>query len=238
MQFDAVIFDLFGTLIDYQQDEYYRKCHAQMAEILGVPFDEFRGAWLSIGKERNIGAAGDGIHDDTRYLCERLGIRASEEAVERVTQIRLDKCRQHLPPRDGAMEIVDYLHKQGLKVGLQSDCARELVHLWEIAPLSKVMDATVMSCVERMVKPDQRMFRLMSERLGVEPERCLYVGDGGGWELNGAIEAGMHPVLIRVPGDPWPDTYRPNALEWKGPRVTHLSELVPIIASKDMAGLS
>ena len=32
------------------------------------------------------------------------------------------------------------------------------------------------------------------QRLGVKPQECLYVGDGGSKELYAAREAGMHPV--------------------------------------------
>jgi HAD superfamily hydrolase (TIGR01509 family) len=50
-------------------------------------------------------------------------------------------------------------------------------------------------------KPDPRIFRIALERLGVAPERALYVGDLRSVDEAGARAAGMRFVLI----DPWMD---------------------------------
>lgn len=41
---------------------------------------------------------------------------------------------------------------------------------------------------------DPALFGKMVELLGVAPEECLYVGDGGSRELYAARDFGMHPV--------------------------------------------
>ena len=56
------------------------------------------------------------------------------------------------------------------------------------------MDSIVLSCETGLVKPDPEIFMLCSARLGVHPEDCLYVGDGGSDELRGASMVGMTPV--------------------------------------------
>jgi hypothetical protein len=40
----------------------------------------------------------------------------------------------------------------------------------------------------------ERIFRGFGKDLGVMPEECLYVGDGGSYELESALSFGMHPV--------------------------------------------
>jgi putative hydrolase of the HAD superfamily len=50
-------------------------------------------------------------------------------------------------------------------------------------------------------KPDPRIFHLALERLGVAPERALYVGDIRSVDEAGARAAGMRFVLV----DPWMD---------------------------------
>jgi putative hydrolase of the HAD superfamily len=56
------------------------------------------------------------------------------------------------------------------------------------------MGSIVLSCETGLVKPDPEIFKLCAARLGVRPEDCLYVGDGGSDELRGASTVGMTPV--------------------------------------------
>ncbi len=53
-----------------------------------------------------------------------------------------------------------------------------------------------------MAKPDPRMYRHVIDGLGVDPTRCLYVGDGGSNEHWGAAQHGMGTVWIDEPGAP------------------------------------
>ena len=72
------------------------------------------------------------------------------------------------------------------------------------------------------------VYRLACERLGVEPDRCLYVGDGSSRELTGAREVGMTPVLIEAPHDEY-FVDRQDAIEWKGPKIGSLSEVLSFV---------
>ena len=82
-----------------------------------------------------------------------------------------------------------------------------------------------------MQKPDPRIYRLAAEQLAVEPAACLYVGDGESHELTGALRVGMHPVLVRVPGEDSSDLFRVNyeAEEWDGPVISSLKEILPLL---------
>ena len=80
------------------------------------------------------------------------------------------------------------------------------------------------------MKPDRRIFQLAHSRLGVQPEECLYVGDGGSHELTAARALGMHPVLIRAP-------YENESLgidmregeHWTGPRISSIPEVMGLL---------
>ena len=48
-------------------------------------------------------------------------------------------------------------------------------------------------------KPDPMIYLTACHRLGVPPEQCLYVGDGGSHELTGATEVGMTAVRLTAP---------------------------------------
>ena len=72
-----------------------------------------------------------------------------------------------------------------------------------------------------MKKPDPLIYQLTTKRLGVEPETCLYVGDGSSRELTGAVQVGMHPVLLNLSKDN-PDAHQIGREEWSGPTILSL----------------
>jgi putative hydrolase of the HAD superfamily len=45
-------------------------------------------------------------------------------------------------------------------------------------------------------KPYPEVFELAMERLGVEPDDTLFVGDDPRWDIDGAEAAGIEPLLI------------------------------------------
>ena len=48
-----------------------------------------------------------------------------------------------------------------------------------------------------MKKPDSCIYREAAKRLCVDPEECIFVGDGGSNELTGAREAGMKAIQAK-----------------------------------------
>jgi putative hydrolase of the HAD superfamily len=63
------------------------------------------------------------------------------------------------------------------------------------------IDAVLDSSVVGVAKPDPRMFEIALERLGVEPRHAIHVGDTPAADVDGAVAAGVTPVLV----DPYDD---------------------------------
>ena len=55
MKFKAIIFDLFGTLVDNFSKKEHDKVHALMAETLSMPYKAFRQAFGSSFSDRCMG---------------------------------------------------------------------------------------------------------------------------------------------------------------------------------------
>jgi FMN phosphatase YigB (HAD superfamily) len=82
------------------------------------------------------------------------------------------------------------------KVGLLSNIGQEwLDDFLPEAEREQLFDAEVLSGQVAMTKPDQRIFELMAERLGVEPDECVMIDDIRE-NLDGAQRAGMKTVLF------------------------------------------
>ena len=198
MKYKAVIFDLFGTLVDlFTYGDYYDTLET-MISILKVPHDAFVKLWLDTAERRVIGI----FHtqeDNLRYICRELNITATGEQFARASRIRRDYVAKSLVPREGAIEVLEYLKSSGYKVGLVSNCSAEPPVIWPDTAFATIFDVTIFSSTAGVQKPDPRIYRMATDALGIKPEDCLYVGDGDSNELTGAAGVGMHPVLIKVP---------------------------------------
>lgn len=55
MKYSAIIFDLFGTLVDNPSVRDYESAVRQMVSVLTVSFDAFRRLWCETAYERDTG---------------------------------------------------------------------------------------------------------------------------------------------------------------------------------------
>ncbi|HEY33126.1 MAG TPA: HAD family hydrolase [Dehalococcoidia bacterium] len=228
MKYKAVIFDLFGTLIDNFSAEEYFGVLREMASVLSAPEEEFTNLWLGTFDERATGLI-KSLGANIDHVCQKLNLLVDDRQVELAAQIRFDFETRSVIPRPDAIKVLSCLKSAGYKTGLVTDCSSELTTMWEETPLAPLIDVPVFSCVAGIKKPDPRIYLLATEQLGVQPEECLYVGDGSSQELSGAASVGMSPVLIRVPSDESIHYYRIDAEDWDGPSVSSLSEVLKLV---------
>jgi len=227
MPVHAVIFDLFGTLVPGLSRDGHRNVVAELATVLGAAPNAFAREWADTFEDRCLGRLGPG-DGAMKALCARLGLRPAPEALRAAVALRRRTSRDSMEPRGDALQVFGALRARGLRLALCSDATWEIPALWAESPMAAYFDAAVFSCAEAVKKPDPRIFGLACERIGVEPTRCVYVGDGGSHELSGAAAVGMVPVLLRVPDDPI--AYRVDAEDgWPGRRVESLSQVLAIL---------
>lgn len=227
MRYDAVIFDLFGTLVDQFTYEAYVQSLHRMAEVFGVDAEAFAAAWLRDEEleDRRMGGS-IAFEDDVTDVCRELGRLPEKEQVEAASGIYINVTRQALLPRDDALPTLMHLRSSGRRVGLLSNTSWETPIVWPETPFAPHFDDVLLSCDVGLCKPAPAIYRLACERLGVAPERTVFVGDNGSDELRGAAEAGLHPVLICVPHE---CSVILGRGPWNGPVIDRLSGLLDLL---------
>jgi putative hydrolase of the HAD superfamily len=221
---DGVIFDLFGTLTGAEVD---RDRHTlALAQALGTRADDLRQVLRNSFDGRARGQYGD-LRRTLSLLADALGLDVSSQTLDRAIEVRMTSERHMLRPRQGAVELLAELRDQGFKIGLLSDCTPEILDIWPDLPYSEFVDCAVRSCEVGWRKPDPRMYRAVLQGLGLDPAACIYVGDGGSSELTGAAAVGLHPVLLRVPGE----TYHRDDAEsdWNGETIESLGQVLELL---------
>ena len=228
MKYDAVIFDLFGTLVSNMSLSEHRAVLTRMAHVLSAPPDDFAQLWFDTFNERSTGIF-QSPEDNIKYICRTLGVLVNETQVKLAARLRFDYAVQSMIPRPDAIETLSHLKFEGCKTGLISDCSAEVPAMWKDSPFVELIDVAIFSCSVGVKKPDSRIYRLVTERLGVEPQRCLYIGDGSSQELTGASQVSMRPVLLRLPDEDSTDAHWIDREDWDGPTISLLSKVLDLV---------
>ena len=237
MKLRAVIFDLWGTLVanlaavrsvgsDSRRSEFARTVH-EMAAVVSIPRDLFERHWTASFDQRATGVFT--LEENILQIARWCGVEVSADRVAEAARMRHELTERSLIPVPGAVETIRELRRRGLKLGLISDCTSEVPPLWPGTPLAPLIDAAIFSCSVGIKKPDPRIYALACDRLDVTPQECLYVGDGGGRELTGAAGVGMKPILIRDSREEIHDSYRQDSLDWRGPVIHSLEEVLQCV---------
>jgi putative hydrolase of the HAD superfamily len=230
-RYDAVIFDLFGTLIPTVTPDQYNLMLAELAGIMAVDSEVFSNHWRETVEERESGLLG-GISDILASSAAASGHKPTAANVADAQHRWLAIAEGWLTPRADTRSTLTAIRATGAKVGLLSNCSAEVPPLWPMAGMADLFDHLVFSCDVGAMKPSPFVYEAAYMNLGVDPKRCMFVGDGGARELTGASAVGMEAVLLRAAGEEhtaFDRFYRKDALEWPGIVVTSLTELIDLL---------
>ena len=228
MKYKAVIFDLFGTLVDNFSLREHEEVIRRMAAVLPAPSDGFLQLWLSTFNERATGVFSN-PEANIAYICNKLEVQVEDAKIKESARLRFDYEARSMTPRPDALEILHSLKSRGYKTGMITDCSGEAPAIWKDTPFAPLIDVAVFSCLVGFRKPDPQIYRLATKQLGVEPQFCLYIGDGSSQELTGANGVGMHAVLLSVPYDNSVDTFRIDRDDWNGPVISSLKQVLSLL---------
>src|SRR3989304_1374014 len=128
MIYSAVIFDLFGTLVD-DFAASVGQMHAELAAALAVPYEAFMQLWRQTSEMRTIGAF-QTVEASIEYVCGVMGVQVGTEQMTKAVAIRLQHTRRALEPRPDAVATLARLKDQDYKIGLISNCSIEIPILW------------------------------------------------------------------------------------------------------------
>ncbi len=186
----AVIFDMFETLITHYNSPVY--FGTQMAADAGIEVDKFQTLWRPTEHDRTIGKVSV---DEVVEMILRKNNCYSEEMVKKMVDKRIatkEDCFKHL--HSEIIPMLAELKKQGVLIGLISNCFSEEADVIRRSELFPYFDAVYLSYEQGIQKPDEEIYRRCMQELSVNAEECLYVGDGGSRELETARALGMYAI--------------------------------------------
>lgn len=240
----TIFFDLGYTLINFEGDVpgMLRKSYRALANALtknGFPLDtgEFIRQYEKIINAyyvvRDIDLVEQPVGDFVNKTLSQLGhAQASPKVLDEVVaaMFNVTEACWHTEPDTHA--TLTSLRANGYQLGLISNASDlpDLNRLVKNASLRKYLSAIVVSAEEKVRKPDPRIFQKALDLMNAKPGNSIMVGDTLTADILGAQKSGLRAVWITRRANR-PENARVQSLvvpDWK---ITHLSELIPLLKS-------
>lgn len=176
---DAVCFDAFGTVVEITDK---RRPYARLLRAL--PRDARMDLKHRLMREPlDLGA-----------WCKQVSAEVSEDVLAGVfadIEAEVDSIRVY----DWVAKLWQNLRQRGLKIGVCSNLAKSYgVKLLQILPDKP--DIVVFSYEVGLQKPEQEIYRRVSQKMTLPAGRILFVGDSVRNDVSGPKAVGMKAVLV------------------------------------------
>ena len=183
--FDAVIFDLDGSLVDSMW----------MWKAIDIEYLQGFGIEPPPTLQKDIG--GRSFIETAHYFKERFGIEDSiQEIGDAWNRMAWDKYTHEVPLKDGVSDLLDRCASNGIKLGIASSNSTELIEQVLNSHGIKDIFQSVKSGTQVLKgKPAPDIYLTVADELDVDPEKCLVFEDlvDG---IKAAKNAGMTVVAV------------------------------------------
>ncbi|MGP8072435.1 MAG: HAD family hydrolase [Thermoplasmata archaeon] len=200
----AVLFDVGGTLVDERDFSGWADIARRL--FLQLDTDNLAHAYSEVELEFDAHPP-DGTQERrlARFWHAVLS-RAAERELE--PEVGLKFLRLRMPDErpirlySDVRRCLDTLAAQKRHLGIVSNSSSEasLRRLLDRVGVLRYFERIVSSGTEGVAKPDPAIFHRATERLQVEPQETLYVGNLPWTDARGAMAAGLHSVWLNRDG--------------------------------------
>lgn len=191
---EAILFDLFHTLVDLRDVP----SGTSTPELLGIDPDAWSRKVVEDSPHHALGTEADPV-ESVRMIAHAIDPSIPMEKIITAVKLRPRRFRTALlGARREVLAMLAHFKELGLRMALVSNAGLDEVSSWDDSPLAPFFEAALFSCHERVMKPEPEIYQRAAKLLGARPANCLFVGDGGSREHEGAAAVGMHTVLLLV----------------------------------------
>ncbi|MBQ6231428.1 MAG: HAD family phosphatase [Eubacterium sp.] len=190
MSIKNIVFDVGGVLVDFCYMEYMRKlgfpeevCREFESDIV------FSGLWNDMDK-------GDLMLDEAREKF-KARLREMYRPCDREVDLFIENIMDIVKEYPYSKGLLKSLKDAGYGVYILSNYPRDLADMhWKEFEFLPVADGHIISAYERVVKPDEKIYRLLTERFGISLEESIFIDDRP-VNIDAAVSYGMTGILFK-----------------------------------------
>ena len=180
---ESVIFDWGGVLIDDPRPGLLRYC----CEAFGIPLEDYTPVHDLFLDEFHKGMISE--ERFWRLIANKLGKPMPSERPQ-----WYDAFRSAYVPKKQMYQLACSLHDKGYKTALLSNTELPAVRFFHEQDYN-MFDLFVFSCIERVMKPERRIFEITLERLGSKAAQAVFIDDRQDY-IRGAKSVGLNTILF------------------------------------------
>jgi len=187
MSIKGVIFDFGGVIIHYPPNTFRKS----IAKFLKLDFEIVNKEIDKIDLDFATGKISE--KEFWKRLCSALNIVVSEK--DKKNFITDEFFRDAWLNKD-VEKIVIALKNSGYKLGIISNIEKPHAKYSKVKHWFKHFSPVILSCEVGLAKPDERIYKLMLEKLQLNGNECIYIDDRTKF-LGPAEKLGMKTILFQ-----------------------------------------
>ncbi|MBS0359032.1 MAG: HAD family hydrolase [Proteobacteria bacterium] len=188
MPIKAIIFDLYGTLIDFKQKSFIKELSAYLGVSPKSVAEKLFKNYLHIAFENTSLMI-------STLLKALFNQEPKQEIVSGCISI-LEKYLREVKLKHGVLNTLSFFKAKGYQLGLVSNLASSFKQPVYQLGLYKFFDAIVFSCDCGLTKPNSEIYQLICQSLKIDAESCLFVGDSFPNDYQAPKNFGMQAFLV------------------------------------------
>lgn len=209
--FRNYMFDLYGTLIDINTDEWDMELWEKLAVLYRYKRAEYTAdeinrmycQYVEDEKKRvrrrhpEYSVIDIKIDKVFRKLFSAKGVKCTKREIAEICTAFRCFSTKYIKLYDGVIDLLDTLKAKGKKIYLLSNAQRLFTeNELNMFGLTEYFDGIVISSDEECSKPDKHYFDILIERYGLDRSETVMVGNDYISDIKGARDAGLKSLYI------------------------------------------
>lgn len=205
------IFDLYGTLIDINTDEWCDELWEKMSFFYAYKGAHYTPEELNSEYGRLVEAEKKAVrkkHSDFevidikiekvfKKLFTQKGVKATKAEVLNIAAAFRCFSTKYIKLYDGVIDLLDSLKSKGKKIYLLSNAQRVFTeNELNMFGLTPYFDGICISSDEECSKPDANYYKALFDRYGLEKSESIMIGNDFRSDIEGAHDFGIDSLYI------------------------------------------
>lgn len=206
------LFDLYGTLIDINTNEWKASLWKNMAMIYslsGAPYkakelNKAYDAYLAdeiaaVPKEKYSTNPEPLVDNIFKRLYSEKGIDYSDEMIKYTARVFRALSIKYIRLYPGVKELFEAIRAHGGKIYLLSNAQRSFTEPEiRMTGLYDEFDDIMISSDEGCAKPDRKFYECILKKHNLDPKETIMIGNDENTDIRGSYEAGLDSLYVHT----------------------------------------